>query len=75
MFRPYNLIHRSAELSFQLVNRNLTHDTELWNNNYYILSLFNYSRYLETNVKILSLSFEYLTYFIKMYSLGGQSVN
>ena len=75
MLGPFNLIHRSAESSFQLVNRNTTYNTELWNGDHHILSLSNYSRYLETNAKILSLSFKHLTYFIKKCSLRGQSVN
>ena len=37
--------------------------------------MLSLSRHLETNTKILSLSPEYLTYFIKKYSLGEYFVD
>ena len=70
-----NLTHGLAELFSQLGNGNIAHDTELWNGDNQVLLLSGYSRYLETNAKVLCLSLKYLIYFIKKYSLGGQSVN
>ena len=61
----YNLIYRLAKSSSPLENGNITYNTELWDSDYYILSLSGYSRYLETDAKMLFLSLEYLTYFIK----------
>ena len=75
MLGPSNLIHRSAESSSQLGNENIAYDTKLWNGDYHILSLSGYSRHLETDTVILSLSLEHLTCFIKKHSLGGYSVN
>ena len=46
-------------------NRNFAHDTELWDGDHHVLLLSGYSRNLETNTKMFSLSFKYLIYFIK----------
>jgi len=61
----YNLIYRLAKSSSPLKNENITYNTELWDSDYYMLLLSGYSRYLETDAKMLFLSLEYLTYFIK----------
>jgi len=57
-----NLIYESAESFFQFKNNNITYNTELWDDDYYVLLLSSYSRYLETNTKILFLSLKYLIY-------------
>ena len=75
MLGLFNLIHKLAKSSFQLGNSNITYDTELYDGNYYILSLSGYSRHLETDTKVLSLSPEYLTCFIKKCSFEGCSVD
>ena len=62
---PSNLIYRPAELSSQLENGNITYDTKLWDGDHHVLSLSGYSRHLETDAKMFSLSLEYLTYFLK----------
>ena len=57
-----NLIYESAESFFQFKNNNITYNTELWNDDYNVLLLSSYSRYLETNTKILFLSLKHLIY-------------
>jgi len=65
MLGPFNMIHGSAKLFSQLRNGNIAHDTELWNSNYYMLLLSNYSRHIKTDTKMLSLFLKHLTYFIE----------
>ena len=57
-----NLIYESAESFFQFKNNNITYNTKLWDDDYYVLLLSSYSRYLETNTKILFLSLKHLIY-------------
>ena len=71
MFGLFNLTHELAELSLQLGNGNITHDNKLWDGDHYVLVLSGYSKHLETNAKVFSLSLEHLTYFIKKCILGG----
>ena len=40
-------------------NRNFAHDTELWDGDHHMLLLSSYSRNLETNTKMFSLSLKY----------------
>ena len=54
-------------------NRNIVHDTELWNSSYYLLSVSDYTRHLEADAKVLSSSLEYLAYF-KKCSFEGHSI-
>ena len=68
MLRPFNLIHGLAELSCQLGNSNIAHDTKLLNSDHHMLLLSGYSRHLEIDTKILSSFFEYLIYFIYLES-------
>jgi len=65
MLELFNLIYRSAESSSQLENSNIIYDTKLWDGDHHVLSLSGYSRYLETNAKVLSLFLEHFTYFMK----------
>ena len=58
-----NLIYELAESFFQFKNNNITYNTKLWDDDYYVLLLSSYSRYLETNTKILFLSLKHLIYF------------
>ena len=74
MLGPLNIIHGSAESSFLLENQNIAHNNELWDGKSYILSLFGYSKHLETNIKIFSSSLKYLTCFIKQHPLEGHSI-
>ena len=65
------MIYGSAESSFLLGNQNITHNNELWDGEHHALSLSGYSRYLETNTKMLSTSLKCLTGFIKQHPLEG----
>jgi len=67
MFGLSSLIHKSAELSSKLENRNITYDTELWDSDHYVLLL--------ADVKVFSLFFEDFTCFIKKYPFGEYSVD
>ena len=71
---PLNMIHGSAESSFQLGNQNIAHNNELWDGEYHALSLSGYSGHLETDTKILSTSLKHLTGFIKQHPLGGHPI-
>ena len=68
ILQPSNLIHGSAESSSQLGNDTIAHDTKLWDSNYYVLLLSDYSRHLKADVKVLCLFLEYFTWFIKAHS-------
>ena len=74
MLGPFNIIHGSAESSSHLGNQNITHNTELWDGEHHVLSLSEYSGHLETDTKMLSTSFKYLTGFIKQHPLGGHPI-
>ena len=74
MLELLNIIHRLAESSFLLGNQNITYNAELWNSEYHTLLLFKYSKYLETDTKILFSSLKHLVCFIKQYSLRGYPV-
>ena len=67
MFELSSLIYGSAELSSKLGNRNITHDTELWDSDYYVLLL--------ADVKVFSSFFEDFTCFIKKHPFGEYSVD
>ena len=57
------------KLSSQLKNCNITYDTELWDDDYHVLSPSGYSRHLEADAKMLSLFLKHLIYFIKKSTL------
>jgi len=65
MLGLFSLIHKLAESSFWLENRNVAYDTELWNGDHHVLSLSSYSRHLETDTKVLSSPLEYFICFKK----------
>ena len=65
MLGPSNLIHKLVKSSLQLGNDNITYNTNLWDGNHYVLSLSSYSRHLETNANMFSLSFQYFTHFVE----------
>ena len=60
-----------AELSSQLGIQNITDNTELQDDEHYVLSLFSYSRHLETDIKMLFSSLKHLACFIKQHPLRG----
>jgi len=41
----FGLIHVLAKLSSQLGNRNITHDTELWDSDHYVLLLADVNQF------------------------------
>ena len=69
MLGPFNIIYRSAESSSLLGIQNITHNTELWDGEHYVLSLSSHSSLLKTDTKILFSSFKHLAYFIKQHPL------
>ena len=74
MFRPLNMIHRSAESSSLLENQNSAHNTQLWDSEPHTLSLSGYSGHLETDTKMLSSSLKCLACFVKQHPLGGHYI-
>ena len=66
---------QTLESSFKMENGNITHDTELYDDDHYMLLLSGYSRHLEASTKMLSLSLKHFTYFIKKHSLRGYFVD
>ena len=69
MLKLLNMIYRSAKSSFQLGIHNIAYNTELWDSEYYVLSLSGYLRQLETDTKVLFTFFKHFTCFIKQHFL------
>jgi len=59
ILKLYNLIHGLAESSYHLGDRNIAHNTKLYNDDYYVLLLSSYSGHLKANT-ILTLFLEHL---------------
>ena len=75
-----NIIHGSAESAPQLgrecdcVTYNVTHDTDLWDGDYYVTSLSGYDIHLETDAKVLAISLICLAHFIQKHPLKGHPI-
>ena len=56
------------------VTLNVTHDTDLWDNDYYVISLSSCDMYLKTNVKVLATSLRHLACFIQKRPLKSYPI-
>jgi len=56
------------------VTHNITHNTDLWNGDHYVISLSGCDMYLEADAKVLAISLICLAHFIQKYPLKGHPI-
>ena len=53
------------------MTHNVTHDTDLWNSDHHMMSLFGCNMHLKADTKVLAIFLKYLICFIQKHSLKG----
>ena len=59
---------------WHIVTYIVIHDTDLWNGNYYIMSLSSYDMHLKANAKVLTTFLIYLAHFIQKHPLKSYPI-
>ena len=61
----------SHSVTHNSVTHNITHDTDLWDGDHYVMSLFNCDTHLETDTKVPAISLRCLACFIQKCPFKG----